>query len=317
MSTARTDVLIVGAGVSGLTTGVRLAERGLRVRVRTARGPARSTSAAAGAMWDPMHAHHPDMKRWSRRTHEVFENLDGVAGVKLVDGTEASRDPIPLPERCWEMSYRECKAPELPDGFATGWRYMAPLIDMPVYLAYLLKRLKAAGGKVEYGRLRTLDEAFATASVVVNCAGSAARELVPDDRVTSVCGHLVLVRNPGIREFFVEHTDDLRETTYLLPQGRVLVLGGNATEGCVEPVLDRGIAAGIRNRCISVFPEVAKAKILGYRVGSRPVRPEVRLEIEPRGSRRHVVHNYGHAGSGVSLSWGCADDVAMLVDELV
>jgi glycine/D-amino acid oxidase-like deaminating enzyme len=35
----RDDVLIIGAGVIGLTTGVRLAEDGWRVHIRTADDP--------------------------------------------------------------------------------------------------------------------------------------------------------------------------------------------------------------------------------------------------------------------------------------
>jgi D-amino-acid oxidase len=44
----------------------------------------------------------------------------------------------------------------------------------------------------------------------------------------------------------------------------------------------------------------------------RPARPFVRLEAEPDGART-VVHNYGHGGAGVTLSWGCAEDATDLV----
>jgi D-amino-acid oxidase len=37
----------------------------------------------------------------------------------------------------------------------------------------------------------------------------------------------------------------------------------------------------------------------------------VRVELERRGTAR-VIHDYGHGGAGVSLSWGCAADVAAL-----
>jgi len=43
------------------------------------------------------------------------------------------------------------------------------------------------------------------------------------------------------------------------------------------------------------------------------VRPSVRLEAESLDDGRRLVHNYGHGGAGVTLSWGCAQDVAAMV----
>ena len=45
----------------------------------------------------------------------------------------------------------------------------------------------------------------------------------------------------------------------------------------------------------------------------RPSRTEVRLEEEEIGGVR-VIHNYGHGGAGVTLSWGCADEVVSIAE---
>jgi D-amino-acid oxidase len=316
MTSARPDVLIIGAGVSGLTTAVRLAEAGMRVRIRAQRRPERSTSAAAGAIWDPIYANHPLVLSWSTRSYQVFSDLAGAGRpeVRLVPGVEASRKPIPSPDWAHDLpGFRDCAAAELPGGFASGWRYTAPLIDMPPYLAYLEQRLTAAGGVLEIGHVRSLDEDLGP--VVVNCTGIGARDLVPDPEVEPIRGQLVAVRNPGVREFFAEHTEELDEMTYLLPQGDVLLLGGSADKGQGDDEPDLEVAAGILARCSGIVPAIATAEVLGHRTGIRPQRPEIRLEHE-RLNGRDVVHNYGHSGAGVSLSWGCADRVLELLRDL-
>src|SRR5215207_2007013 len=154
MAPLRPDALIIGAGVSGLTTAVLLAEGGRTVRVVARDQPHRSTSANAGAIWDPIYAAHPDVPRWSAETYEVLSLLaDGTeAGVRMVDGVEASRTPMPPPQWAQRLpGYREAGPADLPPGFVSGWRYTAPLIDMPTYLRYLAGRLTAAGGTIELG----------------------------------------------------------------------------------------------------------------------------------------------------------------------
>ncbi len=50
------------------------------------------------------------------------------------------------------------------------------------------------------------------------------------------------------------------------------------------------------------------------RVGLRPARTNgVRLDHQP-GTR--IVHNVGHGGSGVTLSWGCAKETVNLLHRL-
>jgi D-amino-acid oxidase len=68
------------------------------------------------------------------------------------------------------------------------------------------------------------------------------------------------------------------------------------------------VAGAILRRALRLVPELAGAEVIGHRVGLRPARAEVRLERVG-----DVVHCYGHGGAGVTLSWGCARDVAALL----
>lgn len=56
-------------------------------------------------------------------------------------------------------------------------------------------------------------------------------------------------------------------------------------------------------------------------VGLRPGRSEVRLEIEnyktKNGKTVKIVHNYGHGGCGVCLSWGCGNEVFELTKGII
>ena len=313
------EVLVIGAGLAGLTTAVCLAESGMDVRVDTDRPPAATTSAAAGAMWDPYMAEPAHLvERWSHVTLSVLAELsaDAGTGIRLLEGTHESRVPCEMPAWGSLVRARACAPSELRPGFVTGWRYRAPVVDMPQYLDYLTRRLSKAGGHVRTRRYDTLEDAMCEAPVVVNCSGTGARSLVADASVDAVRGQLVVVENPGIRSFFCDDTPGAEELTYIFPHSDAVVLGGTFVPGDWGLRPDESAAREIIRRCTAVEPSLGGARVLGHRVGLRPVRPEVRLAEESHEGTL-LLHNYGHGGAGLTLSWGCARDVAERVRRAV
>jgi D-amino-acid oxidase len=183
---------------------------------------------------------------------------------------------------------------------------------MPVYLGYLQARFSQAGGMLELARVGSLADVAGEAPVVVNCSGVAAHDLVPDPAVVPVRGQVVIAVNPGIEEFFISRDEQPPWIFYMFPHGEEILLGGTNDEGNwdLEPKSD--IAERIVAGCAAIDPRLHGVTILGHRVGLRPSRPEVRLESEPLGSSV-LWHNYGHGGAGISLSWGCAAEIAAAV----
>ena len=309
------DALVIGCGVSGLTTAVCLAEAGLRVGVRTAAAPAGTTSAVAGALWLPYLVEPRErVAGWGAVTLTELRELaaDPATGVRLAAGTVLSTSPGEPPPWTGTVGATRCPPGSLPPGFPAGWRFTAPLVEMPVYLAYLADRLERAGGQVEQRPVTSLDEALAAARLVVNCAGIGARELVPDPAVRPVRGQVVVVENPGIDEFLAEEPGAGTELRYVLPHRSTVVLGGTAEPDDPDLTPRPELARRIVARCTELVPALAGARVVAHRVGLRPFRDQVRLEVEVRDGGR-IVHNYGHGGSGVTLSWGCAREVAARV----
>lgn len=314
---AKADVLIVGAGVSGLTTAVCLAESGRRVRVVAEKGPLGTTSAVAGASWSPYMATDGRVMRWGKATRAVFDGLGGDPdqhGVRFVRGMDASDEAMEPPDWAREDPGFRIE-PEPPEGFRSAWHYTNPLVDMPRYLAYLKARLQQRGVVVEIESIRSFVDVADRAAIVVNCTGLASRELVGDDSLTPTRGQLVVVERRGIDRFFQDQAED-GDLTYILPHGDVVVLGGSAIIGSEDLSVDQDIADAIRQRCAKIEPRLYDARVLDHRVGLRPNRPSVRLELDQTAGFP-LVHNYGHGGSGMTLSWGCANDVRAIVDGIL
>lgn len=302
--THQPDVLVVGAGVSGLTTAVCLAEAGLKVKIQTQGTGESTTSFAAGATWSLHLIESSERARtWSFETLGVLRELAGrpATGILLRPGVEAGSEQPAWHDRL--DGFRRLDHDQVPGGLAAGWHLVAPVVEMPVYLGYLRGRAEASGVQIEIRRLASLDEA--AAPVVVNCTGIGARSLVGDSGLIPVRGQIVVVQNPGITEFLVVHADPL---TYIFPHQDTVVLGGTVQPGNDDTAPDPDTARAIVERCAHFEPRLADARVIAHRVGLRPTRSTVRLEQEGR-----VIHNYGHGGAGITLSWGCARQVTSMV----
>jgi D-amino-acid oxidase len=276
----------------------------------------------AGAIWGPHLVETGERAaRWRRATLAVFRELatgpaGRAAGVRIVNGSQVFRGSPAPPDWLAELGgYRPCGPAELPPGFRSGWRYAAPVAHMPTYLGYLQARFERAGGRLGVGTVASLAGAAREtgAQVVVNCSGAHARQLAGDAAVTPVRGQAVVAVNPGLTEFLIAPSDESAELAYLFPHGEQVILGASeaAGEWDLEPV--PAVADRILRDCAAIEPRLRGAQVLGHRVGLRPARPSVRLEAEPGdGGGPPIVHNYGHGGAGITLSWGCARDAASL-----
>ena len=303
---------VVGAGVSGLSCAVRLLEAGHEVEVISDRFSPDTVSDIAAAIWYPFLTAPADRADgWSIATYAELERLserEPQSGVRMRDGREYLRQAVDPPEWSEDIAaFRILDDSEIPEGYVFGWQFRAPVIEMQLYMPWLRSRVEALGGSFVQSFVEDLSEV--SGEVVVNCVGLGARELCGDEEVRPVRGQVIFIdQDPGIGHF-----DQQPETlTYTIPRSDVTVLGGTAQVDDWGMDIRAEDDKLILSKVEALWPELDRSRIIGGAVGLRPSRSEVRLEVEYIDERK-VVHNYGHGGAGVTLSWGCVEEVANLV----
>lgn len=300
-------ITVVGAGVIGLTTALELAAAGHDVTVISAAPPAATTSAVAGAVWFPYHAGPPDrVVAWAARSRARWQALaaDRDAGVDLIDGFELAASPAPP---WWLAAVADARRGTAPvPGAPAAWCFTTPRVEPARFLPWAEARLPRP---IVYRRVSRL--ADVDGDRVVNCTGLAARALTGDAALHAVRGQIAIAA-PGGCDLGRTITDDRPPGPifYVIPRRGELVLGGTTDDvadddpGVPDPAVRARILAQARQLGLAPGP------VLADRVGLRPARPEVRLEVDP--ADRRIVHHYGHGGAGYTLAWGCAEDVAAL-----
>jgi D-amino-acid oxidase len=316
-------IAIVGAGVSGLTCGVFFAERGYDASIFAEQIGQQTTSAAAGAIWYPYDAEPMDkVIGWALETRNVLVDLarDRRSGVSLIElRTFLSAGEIQIPEWARALGARllvmssENASPARTETsltvFSSGFALKVPLMDTTIYLDYLAQRFVKAGGVINANvHLEKLEEVDPSFELIVNCSGIGARELMDDVDLEPHRGQVVIVPKIDLTSAIVCDHDPFM---YAIPRANDCLFGGtNELSG--DRNVDPATTARILAECSRVL-NIEQPKIIAERVGLRPFRKSgVCLRVDQLRDGRAVIHNYGHGGSGFTLSWGCAQKVAEL-----
>jgi D-amino-acid oxidase len=333
-------ILILGAGIVGLTSALALLRTGHEVTVYAKAFPPDTTSDRAAAIWWPDLAAAPNsvtsayrrrIVNWARTAWQRYRelSLDQTYGIRPEKCYifSAEKPVSPIAAEVVEHSVLR-HTPHLPGPLEWTWEFDSLLIEMPRFLPRLFSDFADAGGryaKVEIPSLKELTHLGndARADAIVNCTGLGSRDLVGDPLLVPVRGQLILMRPQDVG--YKLTCEWQGRSIYWMARSDALILGGSyevgeesdlTTETEIEAIWrahQSWIDAGGGNL---PTPILRREDIIGYIAGLRPYRRGgVRLEIDSS-QQPPIIHNYGHSGCGISLAWGCAEEVATLAASL-
>lgn len=233
---------------------------------------------------------------------------------------------------------RRSKNPEI-----YGWVFDCFFTDWPLYLPTLYSLYKQNGGTVTNQRLKRHDITELPEQIIINCSGTGGPHLFDDPSDTQLLlrGHLIhkpdapLITNAKGEIISYNYTpkasvyadaDGKACDVYCYPRKDGWILGGSRQAGQLQTSKwkEPEKAASYKIDGIS-FPRqivdlnkeilettfglsLDKSDELTPSIGYRYIRNRkngLRLDSEILAGKK-IFHNYGHGGSGVTLSWGCA-----------
>ena len=232
-------VAVIGSGVMGLTTARLVQEAGFPVRIYTAALPANTTSAVAGGQVSPF-GHYRESEvtpEWMGQFQAAmayswkrFQMIIGDHyGVRWLPTYEETRRRAIRSD--WMDAYylnaRLLRPEEHPFPVENVLTFDTMYVETPRFMAWLTDEVLKAGGTITMRRFGSLaDVAALPETLVFNCTGIGARQLVGDDVLTPVRGQLaVLQPQPEVRYAFAGNMG------YMFPRGDGILLGGTFERG--------------------------------------------------------------------------------------
>ncbi|SNX86808.1 related to D-amino-acid oxidase [Melanopsichium pennsylvanicum] len=310
--TCKPHVVVVGAGVLGLTNAFELRERGYRVTILARDLPQDSFSQTfaspwAGANWcsfasltdKPAQARDEiTFRKWLSLHTQLPPEV--MSMMEFIDISPQPRTASGV----WFSSLTP-NFSVLPDGDGAGnhaIRYKSFTISVPLYTQWLVSQLTSpqpkllnpsrAGPPVVIKRCSTLQSLSAVRSMVpdvglvVNATGVGAADLidVKDKDVYPIRGQTVLVSVPSFKAPSADARCVMKLGTpanYVIPRARSgeVILGGSFDPRQSSTTPDVALAEKVMQECAKLVPEIVPTggtwkdiKVLSHNVGLRPAR---------------------------------------------
>jgi D-amino-acid oxidase len=314
-------ITVLGCGVIGLTSALRLQADGYPVTIRTWKIPPDTTSDKAAAFWSPYRiGEDPQTFSWIGETYQTLSDLAQIphSGVSMIPLHKFLKDAGDLSDQWWLKAipngrFSPIPPEDLPPGYRAGWTVEVPLMETPIYLPFLMDRFCKAGGEIIAGeKITDVRTCHTPGVIVVNCTGLGSRDLVGDQSLVPVRGQIVVTDTPGVDSIYVDADNP---PSYLVPREDGCIIGGTYESGAWEESSDPNTIASILERASGILPGLETGPVLRTYAGLRPYRPTVRLEVDPFSN--WLVHHYGHGGAGFTLSWGAAGRLSEIVKGLL
>jgi D-amino-acid oxidase len=311
----KSKIAVVGAGVIGLTSGIRLLEQGFDVTLFARDIAANMASRAAPALWIPYKALPEHLiLQWAERSLEIYTEFDIGAGIEKMALVEYYHEDHGNP--LWSKilkDYRELTPAELLPGYVKGFLTKTYQIDTSIFVDHLIGLFQKNGGRIFQKTFQQLHEVDLQFKTIINCSGVWSNQLVRDTESFPIRGQYLLVEKPAGLNRITFATDDNDSYTLIVPRQHDCYLGGTTLNHDWDTAIRPETSTKIRRNAEAIEPSLVGMRTLYTGVGLRPGRSSVRLEAEQFPDGRKVIHNYGHGGSGFTVGWGCAEDVVRLV----